>query len=450
MSDQKQVVTRFAPSPTGAAHAGSYRTAMFAWLHARHHNGRFILRIEDTNKEKNVPGSAEEIQSSLAWLGIDYDEIYIQSQNLTRHQEVLHALIDQGKAYISREESKDGSGVMKDVIRFKNPNKVVTFTDIIRGEVTVDTTDLGDFVIARTINEPVYHLAVVVDDHDEGVTCVIRAEEHLANTPRHILLMEALGYPIPEFAHLPLVLTKEKQKLSKRHGATAMYQYKELGYLPQAVFNAVAMCGWNPGDGNEQEIFSKEELISLFELDKVHSAGAVFNEEKLNWFNREYIRKLSLDEQKLFVAPYLKEYTGYTEELLAKITPVIVERISAFGEIKKLIDDGEVAYFFNRPIIDESLLVWKSLREDSQGLSKTKEYLTKVLELLDKVDKSNWNKESVKSAIWEYAEMIGRGQVLWPLRVSLSGREKSPDPFELAAILGKDETVIRIQAVINR
>lgn len=448
MSEKKEVVTRFAPSPTGAAHAGSYRTAMFAWLHARHNNGRFILRIEDTNKEKNVPGSAEEIQSSLAWLGIDYDALYVQSENLKRHQEVLNQLIEAGNAYVSREESKDGSGVMKDVIRFKNPNKIVTFTDIIRGEVSVDTTDLGDFVIARTINEPVYHLAVVVDDHDEGVTCVIRAEEHLANTPRHILIMEALGYSIPEFAHLPLVLTPEKQKLSKRHGATAMYQYKELGYLPQAVFNCVAMCGWNPGSGNEQEIFSKEELIALFDLAQVNSSGAVFNQEKLNWFNREYIRKLSKEEQYLFVLPHLLDSVGFSEEMARKITPLLIERINAFGEIKKLREDGEVDYFFQRPTVDTAILVWKSLRDDPAALEKTKEYLVQVVHLLDKIEESNWNKDSIKSAIWEYAESVGRGSVLWPLRVSLSGREKSPDPFELAEIFGKAETITRINSIL--
>lgn len=286
----EQIVTRFAPSPTGHLHVGGYRTAFFSYLFAKKHGGSFILRIEDTDKERSKEEYTDEILNVFERIGIQYDHKYIQSSHVDRHRALLQQLIDEDKAYISREEAKDGSGVIKDIIRFRNPNKVVTFVDLIRGSISTDTTDLGDFVIAKNINEPLFHLAVVADDHDEGVTHVIRAEEHIANTPRQILIHEALGFPIPAYAHLPLVLAPDKSKLSKRKGAIPVIEYLQRGYLPGALLNAICLCGWNPG--TDQELFTRAELEQTFDLDKVQKAGAVFNEEKLNWFNREYIKKL--------------------------------------------------------------------------------------------------------------------------------------------------------------
>ncbi len=442
-----KVVTRFAPSPTGHMHAGSYRTAFFAYLFAKKHDGKFILRIEDTDKERSKDVYTEEILSVFEKIGIAYDEKYIQSEHVARHKEILQKLIAEDKAYISREEAKDGSGVIKDIIRFRNPNKAVTFTDLIRGSITTDTTDLGDFVIAKNIEEPLFHLAVVVDDHDEGVTHVIRAEEHIANTPRQILIHEALGFAIPTYAHLPLVLAPDKSKMSKRKGAVPVVEYLERGYLPGALLNAICLCGWNPG--TEQEIFSREELEQVFDLGKVQKAGAVFNEEKLNWFNREYIKKLDQ-----------KEFWGYAHhalfgsivqdepehhELLKKLEPLIRERISAFGEVKALFGRsdgsavGEFDYFFVDPTVSLEMLPWKG-----DGLATAKEYLQYVRELLSDLSESAWNKETIKEKIWAFIEEKGKGNVLWPMRVALSGREKSPDPFEIASILGKEKTLKRL------
>lgn len=307
MKTPETVVTRFAPSPTGHMHVGSYRTAFFAYLFARKHKGKFILRIEDTDKERSKSEYTDEIFTVFEKIGISYDESYVQSEHVERHKELLVKLIEEDKAYISKEEAKDGSGVIKDIIRFRNPNKVVTFTDLIRGDISVDTTDLGDFVIAKNINEPLFHLAVVVDDHDEGVTHVIRAEEHIANTPRQILIHEALGFAIPAYAHLPIVLGPDKSKLSKRKGAIPVVEYLERGYLPAALLNAICLCGWNPG--TEQEIFSREELERVFDLDKVQKSGAVFNEDKLNWFNREYIKGMSSEafwqEAEVWTTPFV-------------------------------------------------------------------------------------------------------------------------------------------------
>lgn len=443
----EQVITRFAPSPTGKAHAGSYRTAMYAWLFARKHNGTFVLRIEDTDTARNSEEAKEDIFEALQWLGIDNDKQYIQSNNLGRHQELLNKLIAEDKAYISHEEAKDGSGVMKDVIRFRNPNKVVTFTDLIRGPISTDTTDLGDFVIARTINEPLYHLAAVIDDHDEGVTHVIRAEEHIPNTPRQIVLHEALGFDVPQYAHLALVLGPDKQKLSKRKGALPMTDYAKEGYLPEAVFNCIAMIGWNPADpGSEQELFSKAELIERFDFGRMQKGGAVFNIEKLNWFNREYIKKLSSEAFWEYAVPFIPEQ--YRGDTVKELETILRDRIEKFADIKNLFDEGEFDYFFNEPTVDEKILVWKALKDDSEGMQKTKAYLQEVLMLIEQISVDKWNIDHIKEIVMPYAEKEGRGNVLWPLRVTLSGKEKSPDPFELASILGKEKTITRIKAVI--
>lgn len=434
MENTQKVVTRFAPSPTGHMHTGSYRTAFFAYLFAKRHGGKFILRIEDTDKERSKEEYTQEIFNVFEKIGISYDEKYIQSENIARHKEVLEALLSSDKAYISREEAKDGSGVMKDIIRFRNPKKVVTFHDLIRGPISTDTTDLGDFVIAKNINEPLFHLAVVVDDHDEGVNHVIRAEEHIANTPRQILIHEALGFEIPKYAHLPLVLAPDKTKMSKRKGAIPVVEYLAMGYLPQALLNAICLCGWNPG--TEQEIFTREELEQLFDLDKVQKAGAVFGEDKLAWFNREYIKKLSTKEFWDYAKPWIPSSFN-DDQILKKIESIIRDRIEKFADVKTLFEEGEMDYFFKAPKIDNAMLVWKD-----STLEKAHEYLKEVKSILK--DLESWDYESIKGAIWPYADKEGRGAVLWPMRVALSGREKSPDPFEIASILGKEETLKRL------
>ncbi len=457
MESSQKVVTRFAPSPTGHMHTGSYRTAFFAYLFAKKHGGKFILRIEDTDKERSKEEYTQEILNVFETIGISYDERYIQSEHVERHKALLEKLIKDDKAYISKEEAKDGSGVVKDIIRFRNPNKVVTFVDLVRGSISTDTTDLGDFVIAKNLNEPLFHLAVVVDDHDEGVTHVIRAEEHIANTPRQILIHEALGFDIPSYAHLPLVLAPDKTKMSKRKGAVPVVEYLERGYLPAALLNAICLCGWNPG--TEQELFTRAELEATFDLDKVQKAGAVFNEEKLDWFNREYIKKLSLEEfwghahHGLFGS--IVDNVPENHEMLKKLEPLIRERMVKFSDMQTFFGRadgstvGEFDYFFKDPVVDESMLVWKALKDDAEGLSKTKEYLREVVSRLETIDDASWTHESIKTAIAPYAQEMGNGNVLWPTRVALSGRDKSPDPFELASILGKETTLKRLQKIIR-
>lgn len=434
------VTTRFAPSPTGFLHMGGVRTALYNYLYARKHAGTFILRIEDTDVARNREEWAQGLVDDLAWLGLTHDVFAKQSERTELYRDAVAKLIASGHAYISKETPTE-EGQREEVVRFKNPNTVVTITDIIRGEVSVDTTDLKDFIIARSVDEPLYHLAVVVDDALMGVTHVVRAEEHLSNTPRQILIQEALGYPRPTYAHLPLVLAPDKSKLSKRkHGeAVSLTHYRERGYLPAAILNFLLLLGWNPG--TDQEFFTLDEMIVQFDLAKVQKGGAVFNVEKLNWINKHYIAQMTPDEQ----WDWIDRFTPpeYDRAVLKKIQILIADRISAFGEIPELFAKGEFTYFFTKPSYDGVPLAWKDTpKETAQA------HLERVTELLTSLEGS-FDAETVKTAVWEYAEKEGRGTVLWPMRVALSGQEKSVDPFTTAGILGKGETLARLSSAIS-
>lgn len=431
------VVTRFAPSPTGLLHMGNYRTAVFSYLYARKNGGKFILRIEDTDRERSKKEYEDNIIESLKWLGLNYDEMYRQSEHVDTHKKYLQKLIDDGHAYISKELAKDGSGVERELVRFKNKEEVITFTDAIRGDITTDTKDLGDFVIAKSLTEPLFHIAVVVDDYEEGVTHVVRGEDHIPNTPRQILIARALGFPSPVYAHLPLVLSEDRTKLSKRKGALPVTAYRDTGYLPSAIINFMAFTGWNPG--GVEEIFTLEELVNTFDISKVHKGGAIFNEEKLAWMNKEHMRKQSVEEQLSSVKSYMLDYD---EELLKRLLPTIIDRISAYGELAN-IEGSEFRFFIKQPEIDIEKVVWK----DDEPF-KSKEHLESIKQILIVIDFSS--PEVIKEAIMPYATEKGKGNVLWPLRYSLSGQEKSVDPFTICYVLGKDEVISRIDSVCNK
>jgi len=443
----QETITRFAPSPTGTLHLGGYRTALFSWLYARQQDGRFILRIEDTDTERNKHEYEENIFDSLTWLGLTYDKLYRQSENVDRHKECLNKLIESGYAYVSQEETTH-TNQRSQVIRFKNPNTTITFTDTVRGDVTFDTTDLGDFVIAKSLEEPLFHLAVVVDDYDEGITHVIRGEDHISNTPRQILLQEALHFDRPIYAHIPLILAPDKSKLSKRNGALAVTSYREEGFLPDALLNFMALLGWNPG--TEQEVFTPQELLSVFSMERVHRSGAVFNEEKLRYINKQHIVRLSDTEFDSYTYDYITKYTPLdtthiTKNVLTHLRPLLRERIETFKDIHTLVKEGELDWYFARPTVsDPSAISWK---ENSSKI--TQEHLSHIYDILHTIDEEVFDYDSVRSAVWPYANEQGRGDVLWPMRYALSGKEKSPDPFDLAHYLGKDETLQRIKQAIN-
>lgn len=443
---KKKVITRFPPSPTGNLHVGSVRTAMFNYLYAKQNGGKMVFRIEDTDKERSKKEYEKDIIEGLDWLGIEFDKTKIirQSERGEIYKKYLNKLIGEGKAYVSKEENQKIEGrpikitenLRAEVIRFKNPNKVVKFTDIIRGEIEFDTTELGDFIIAKSLDEPLYHLTVVVDDFEMGITHLIRGEDHISNTPRQILIQEAIGAPRPEYAHLPLILAPDRSKLSKRHGAVSVSEYKKMGYLPEALFNYLILLGWNPG--TDQEIFSLDELLEQFDLTKVQKGGAIFSLEKLGWVNKEYIKKMDDKDFKNKIENLVSE--KMTGEMLEKIIPIIKERIETLGDVKKMSEAGEWDYLFNLGNLSEDGLLWK---DDGKDIAKR--HISSVINMLDKISEKEFTTEKVKETIWDYASEQGRGSVLWPMRFALSGRDKSPDPFTLAEVLGKEETLSRLK-----
>jgi len=446
---KKKVVTRFAPSPTGLFHAGSYRTAVFSYLYAKQNKGKFILRIEDTDIERSKKEYEDNILQSLEWLSLSHDEIYKQSDRGEIYKEYLEKLLKEDKIYISKEEPKE-PGDRTSIIRFRNPNKKVKFTDIIRGDIEFDTTELGDFVIAKSITEPIFHFAVVLDDFLMGITHVIRGEDHVSNTPRQILIQEALGAPTPLYAHLPLVLAHDRSKLSKRHGAKSMIQYKDAGYLPNALLNYMSLLGWNPG--TEQEIFDLDGLVKAFDLSKVQKGGAIFNEDKLRWINKEHLKLMPFADlvkniQTVIIeSPRAKDLGWKIEkEMISKIAPVLLDRIETFGDIKTSIESQDLDFYFSEPHYDALSLKWKG-ETDLYG---AQNHLSFIKSELEKISERNWSEENIKSVVWPYAENQGRGAVLWPLRFCLSGKEKSPNPFTLASILGKKTTLKRIQEALK-
>lgn len=436
MSDNK-VVTRFAPSPTGFLHLGNYRTAIFAYLYARKYNGSFVLRIEDTDRERSKKEYEDNVIESLKWLGLEYDKFYRQSEHVDKHKFYLEKMIKEGNAYISKEEAKDGSGVIKELVRFKNPNIDVTFQDDIKGEVTMNTKDLGDFIIAKNLNEPLFHLAVVVDDFEAGITHVIRGEDHVSNTPRHVLIGRAIGAPIPIYAHLPLVLGLDKLKLSKRRGALSLTEYKNRGFLPEAILNGVAFVGWNPG--TDKEIFTHDELIEAFDFIRVQRSPAIFNEEKLEWFNKEHIKLLPKEEIEKNILKWLPD-----DMKEKKLISIILERINKWGDIKDMVARGELDFFFKQPEYVKEKLIFKNTSPE-----KIKNNLELAIKTLEKIAEENFNVENVKNILMGIADTLeSRGELLHPVRFALSGLDKSPDPFIIASILGKNETLSRLQKAV--
>ena len=448
--DYKNVVTRFPPSPTGRFHVGSARTTLFNYLFAKKHDGKFVFRFEDTDQARSKREYEQDFIESLAWLGLtDYEPPFRQSERTDVYQSYLNKMIEEGHAYISKEDPKE-AGQRSEVIRFKNPNIEVTFTDLIRGEITVDTTDLGDFVIARSIDDPLYHLTVVIDDYEANVSHVIRGEEHISNTPRQILIQRAIKADQPIYAHIPMVLGSDKAKLSKRHGAKSVLEYRDDGYLPAALVNYLALLGWHPSEGDEQEIFTFNELVDKFELEKVQKSGAVFSDEKLRWVNKQHLVKLSdsvIFENVLDWLPdEVKNLTQYSNDRLARFIDELKDRIEVFSDVRDMAMEGEFDYLFETPGYFATDLIWKKSNHEE-----TVAHLNHLQKLLDESDDSSWsNPEDIKNVIWSYAELKGKGDILWPLRYCLSGAERSPDPITLLYVLQKNESISRIELALNK
>ena len=487
----KQIRTRIAPSPTGPAHIGTARTALYNYLFAKKNKGKFILRIEDTDKERSEQKWTDEIIEQLKWLGIQWDEgpdidgkfgPYKQSQRLDIYEKYLKQLLEEKKAYFcfcteqeledKRQEQmsrglapkydgkcahlspevvqKNLAEQKNSVIRFKIANKKIKFNDLIRGDVEFDTGLLGDVVIAKDFKTPLYHFAVVVDDYLMEISHVIRGEEHLSNTPRQILIQEALGFYQPVYAHLPLMLNPDRSKLSKRQGDVAITDYHNQGYLPEALVNFMALLGWNPG--TEKEVFSVAQLVKEFSIEKVQKAGAVFNIQRLDFLNGFYIREKLIEKLAELCVPYLKEagllVEGQVSQAkLQEIVEVSRTRMKKLSEIVELSD----LFFQNKLNYDKDLLQWNKAGDEAAKESLV--YSEKILSENKKWELKELEKEmfdaSAKFNVEKGYPEKNKGYMLWPLRVALSGKSTSPSPFEIAVILGKEKTLKRIEEAIK-
>ncbi len=468
-----KVVTRFAPSPTGFMHVGGVRTALFAWLYARKHGGTFILRIEDTDKAREVEGSIVHIMESLRWLGIEWDEgpdiggqhaPYLQSDRLATYKEYAMQLIDKGFAYpdpfteeqvevwrkqaevekrpfLYREHRPETFGVWdgKAPLRFKVPEvKRYEWDDLSWGHLTAGEEALDDFILIKGDGYPTYNFAHIIDDLKMEVTHIVRGQEFISSTPKFLSLYDALGIKRPEFATMPVILGETgTKKLGKRDGAKDILEYREEGYLPEAMMNFLALLGWHPENGSE--VLSLEELLATFDLARVQNAGARFDEEKLLHINREWMRRLS-DEDYV----RLGNLTTSHPERLSGVVHLLKERAQTFKEAKEMLD-GELSCLFNTPILDRSLLVSK---EPAEAPGATKGHLEALKGRIEALPEGI-GAEEAKTVLMPYADQEGRGAVLWPLRYALSGAERSPDPFTLINILGPKESLLRIQAALD-
>lgn len=481
-----EVRVRFAPSPTGLPHIGNIRTALFNWLFARHNGGKFIVRVEDTDQARLVPGSMEAMLEGLRWLNIDWDEgpevggpygPYFQSERLDIYREMADRLVSQGNAYrcycsqkppandderqrdrrvsasadcqcrdLTPEEiNKLSAGQESNVVRFAMPKEGVTrVNDLIRGEVEWRNETLNDFIILKSDGFPTYHLAVVADDHLMEISHVMRAEEWLPSTPRHLQLFEALGFEPPKFAHLPMIMGPDRAKLSKRHGATAIGEYKDAGCLPDALLNFMVLLGWSLDD--KTDVVSIQAVIENFTLDRITKSSAIFDQDKLQWMNGMYIREMAPEKLAGEMMPFLerdlpKDLLPVDEGYLRQIAPLLQERMKSLEE-----SANSTEYFFQaNEQFDTETLVQKGMDRDST--------LSALKAALDDLDATNDfapdNLEEMLTATGEKLE-LSRRQFFGVLRVAATGRAVSPPLFEMMEVLGKDRTVSRVKNAMER
>lgn len=475
-----KVRTRIAPSPTGFTHMGNARTALFNYLFAKKEGGDFILRIEDTDKERSTQEFEQDILENFRWLGLVWDEgvekggayaPYRQSERTELYKKYLGKLLEQGKAYycfctaeeleaqrqhqMSLGETPKYKGTCRNlslkeqgsrlaannrgVIRFVVEPKTITFTDLIRGKITFDSALFGDMVIAKDLDTPLYNFTVVIDDFEMQITHVIRGEDHIANTPKQILLQEALDLPGAQYGHLPLLLGEDRTKLSKRHGDNSVRNFRNQGYLPEAVVNFLALLGWNPGD--DREIFTMQELMKEFSLERIQKGGAIFNIQRLQWLNGFYIRQKPLEDLTELCEPYFpKQAENFEQKKM--VVALFQERLKKLSEIAEFAD-----FFFAEKLeYPKDLLKWKDATD-----KQTREILERLENLIVGIHELRWGRGELEKVIMPEAEKLpNRGYMLWPLRVALCGKKASPGPFEIAEVLGKEKTLERIREAIQR
>ncbi len=461
-----EVKTRFAPSPTGYLHIGGVRTALFSWLYARHNQGKFVLRIEDTDRERSTQESVDAILRGMEWLGLDYDEgPFYQTQRFDRYQQVIEKLLDEDKAYrcyctkaeldaLRSEQQKNKQkpkydGRYRDyigsvpegvdpVIRFKNPlDGEVIIQDQVLGDIVINNSELDDLIIARSDGTPTYNLTVVVDDLDMNITHIIRGDDHINNTPRQINMIDALGGALPNYAHVPMILGNDGKRMSKRHGAVSVSAYEDEGYLPEALLNYLVRLGWAYGD---QEIFSKQEMIALFSLDNVNKSAAAFDIDKLQWLNQQYIKQSTNDQLVSWVelAYAKKNIKPNSTQQLNKIIELQKERVKTLAELA----DSSKYFIEDFDSYDE-----KSAKKHLKQTS-----LSILQSIKDKFsDLQDWHAENIHQCITDYAEesQLKLGKIAPPIRVAVCGSASSPSIDITLELIGKERVIARIDDAIT-
>lgn len=496
MIEKKKIRLRFAPSPTGFMHVGNFRTALYTYLFAKRNGGDFILRIEDTDRKREVEGALKKIIEIMNWAEFDYQEgvflekdqiiqkgdlgPYIQSERLDIYKKYAKELIERGQAYycfcteerleeMRAEQISQKKPPMYDrtclnlssaeieeriknktpfVIRQKiNTSGVTIYDDLVRGRIEFKNELLDDQILIKSDGYPTYNFANVVDDHLMEISHIFRGEEYVSSTPKYIQLYQNFGWDIPEVAHLPLLLNTDKSKLSKRQGDVSVEDYIKKGYLREAIINFVVLLGWNLGEGSTQEIFPLSELKEIFDIKRVHKAGAVFDLKKLDWLNAQYIKKLSVDELYQKAVEFFKEKDFYisakedrkTEKYLKKVLTVERERLI------KLLDVGEENKFF---FVDDFKIDFEDIRWKDSSKEDTLENLTKAKIVLSEIADKNWQLEDIEKLLLQSAG-DKRGDLLFPLRAVLTGEKRSPSPFQVAWVLGKEESIRRIDKALE-
>lgn len=428
----ENIRVRFAPSPTGKVHIGNIRAAIYNWLYARHTGGKFLLRVEDTDLERSTPEAIQALLECMQWLGLDYDEeAFYQTKNKPRHMEAVEKLIASGHAYKCERTSRDGK--TGEVVMFKMPTEgVIEFDDIVKGKMSKKAEDIQDFAIVRSDGSPIFHIANVVDDIDQGVTHIIRGDDHVENTFKHICMFKALGAPVPKYGHLSMIVNQQGKPYSKRDGAAFVGEFRDQGYLPDALFNYLLLLGWNPGD--EREVLTKSEMIELFDLAKVHVTAAKFDMKKLQWMNGEYIKRMPKDV--------------FTSELISRVNEAGMTIPEGY-DLSYLVDQLQIRTKFLNDIPGACKCFFSDDFEmDEKAIDKRlkKEGVKAIL--IDLVERfkaaPEWNAIALENLVKELSQGNGMGPWVHPIRVAVSGRGEGIGLFEMLQLLGRDKTLERL------
>ena len=428
----ENIRVRFAPSPTGKVHIGNIRAAIYNWLYARHTGGKFLLRVEDTDLERSTPEAIQALLECMQWLGLDYDEeAFYQTKNKPRHMEAVEKLIASGHAYRCERTSRDGK--TGEVVMFKMPTEgVIEFDDIVKGKMSKKAEDIQDFAIVRSDGSPIFHIANVVDDIDQGVTHIIRGDDHVENTFKHICMFKALGAPVPKYGHLSMIVNQQGKPYSKRDGAAFVGEFRDQGYLPEALFNYLLLLGWNPGD--EREVLTKSEMIELFDLAKVHVTAAKFDMKKLQWMNGEYIKRMPKDV--------------FTSELVRRVNEAGMTIPEGY-DVAYLVDQLQIRTKFLNDIPAACRCFFSDDFEmDEKAVDKRlKKEGVKAL-LLDLVERfrnaPEWAAPALENLVKELSQGNGMGPWVHPIRVAVSGRGEGIGLFEMLQLIGREKTLERL------